>query len=112
MGKIINKIYASREELQHHNTEFEQAVALANRVLDKPYIDPDGDICLLARQFLCLAEGRKIYSQQYVRVPMEPTKAMTDAGILQCRTEDHLEIEVENIWHAMISAAQIDKVGE
>lgn len=29
-----------------------QAIALAHRVLDKPYIDPDGDICLLARQFL------------------------------------------------------------
>ena len=33
-------------------TEKEQAIALANRVLDKPYVDPDGDICLLARQFL------------------------------------------------------------
>jgi hypothetical protein len=32
--------------------EKQEAIALANRVLDKPYIDPDGDICLLARQFL------------------------------------------------------------
>ena len=32
--------------------EAEQAFILANRVLDKPYIDPDGDICLLARQYL------------------------------------------------------------
>ena len=33
-------------------SEKDDAVKLANRVLDKPYIDPDGDICLLARQFL------------------------------------------------------------
>lgn len=33
-------------------SEKDDAVKLANRVLDKPYIDPDGDICLLSRQFL------------------------------------------------------------
>jgi hypothetical protein len=33
-------------------TELEDAVTLANRVLEEPYIDPDGDICTLARQFL------------------------------------------------------------
>jgi hypothetical protein len=33
-------------------TELEDAIRIANAVLDKPYIDPDGDICLLARQFL------------------------------------------------------------
>lgn len=33
-------------------SERDEAIALANRVLDKPRIDPDGDICLLARQFL------------------------------------------------------------
>lgn len=32
--------------------ETAEAVRLAHRVLDKPYIDPDGDIALLARQFL------------------------------------------------------------
>lgn len=37
-------------------TEFQQAIALADRVLDKPYIDPDGDICMLARQFNRLNE--------------------------------------------------------
>lgn len=31
--------------------ELLDALKLADRVLDKPYIDPDGDICLLARQF-------------------------------------------------------------
>ena len=33
-------------------SERDDAIALANRVLDKPTIDPDGDICMLARQFL------------------------------------------------------------
>ena len=33
-------------------SEIDDAVRLANAVLDKPFIDPDGDICLLARQFL------------------------------------------------------------
>jgi len=32
--------------------ERETAILLAHRVLDKPHIDPDGDICMLARQFL------------------------------------------------------------
>ena len=33
-------------------SEKEEAVRLANAVLEKPYIDPDGDISVLARQFL------------------------------------------------------------
>ena len=33
-------------------TEKEEAVKLANAVLEKPYLDPDGDISVLARQFL------------------------------------------------------------
>jgi hypothetical protein len=33
-------------------SESDDAVLLANRVLDRPYIDPDGDICMLARQLL------------------------------------------------------------
>lgn len=41
--------------------EFDDAVALANRVLDKPYIDPDGDICMLARQFLRLVEKKNAF---------------------------------------------------
>lgn len=39
--------------------EREEAIALANRVLDKPYIDPDSDICLLARQFLRALEAQE-----------------------------------------------------
>lgn len=33
-------------------SEREDAIRLANAVLDKPHIDPDGDVCMLARQFL------------------------------------------------------------
>lgn len=32
--------------------EREKAIQLANKVLDTPYIDPDGDLCVLARHFL------------------------------------------------------------
>jgi hypothetical protein len=38
-------------------TERDEAIKLAHAVLDKPYIDPDGDICMLARQFLRAVEG-------------------------------------------------------
>lgn len=37
-------------------SEYDDAIKLANTVLDKPFIDPDGDICLLARQFLRLVD--------------------------------------------------------
>lgn len=45
-------------------TEYERAIELANRVLDKPYIDPDGDICVLARQFLRAVELADKYKWQ------------------------------------------------
>ena len=32
------------------------AVQIANRALDNPSLDPDGDLCILARQFLRLHE--------------------------------------------------------
>lgn len=43
-------------------TERDDAIKLANRILDKPNIDPDGDICLLARQFL-----REVEQLDYLR---------------------------------------------
>jgi hypothetical protein len=46
-----------RERKDWMSDEFADAIDLANRVLDKPWIDPDGDICLLARQFLRLVDG-------------------------------------------------------
>ena len=33
-------------------TEFQDTIALANHVLDRPNADPDGDEAMLARQFL------------------------------------------------------------
>jgi hypothetical protein len=38
-------------------SEQQWAMQLANRILDKPGIDPDGDLCVLARQ-LCRASER------------------------------------------------------
>lgn len=32
------------------------AVQIANRALDNPSLDPDGDLCVLARQFLRLRD--------------------------------------------------------
>lgn len=34
------------------NNELEDAIILANKVLDDYRLDPDGDLCILARQFL------------------------------------------------------------
>jgi hypothetical protein len=48
-------------------TELEQAVILADKVLDKPYIDPDGDICLLARQFLRLIESSRTAVEDQIK---------------------------------------------
>jgi hypothetical protein len=33
-------------------TEKDEAIALAERVLDRPYADPDDDLAVLARQLL------------------------------------------------------------
>lgn len=33
-------------------SERDDAIRLANTILDEPHLDPDGDVCLLARQFL------------------------------------------------------------
>ena len=41
-------------------SERDDAIKLANRVLDKPSIDPDGDICVLARQFLIALEKHTV----------------------------------------------------
>lgn len=41
--------------------ELTDPVALANRILDRPYEDPDGDIAILARQFL---RAREIIDRQ------------------------------------------------
>lgn len=38
-------------------TETEEAIALANRVLDRVNADPDDDMAILARQFLRAHEG-------------------------------------------------------
>lgn len=39
--------------------EIELAVRLADKVLDRPYADPDDDLAMLARQFLRTLEAAK-----------------------------------------------------
>lgn len=47
-------------------TEKQEAVVLANRVLDRPSADSDDDLAILARQFLRLRElvGRRVAYEQ------------------------------------------------
>ena len=50
--------YTQAEEERASSGETAHAVLLANRVLDNPSLDPDGDLCVLARQFLRAHEAR------------------------------------------------------
>ena len=43
--------------------EREDAIKLANRVLERPYADPDDDLAVLARQFLRCTEIRDLYTE-------------------------------------------------
>ena len=38
--------------MEHMDNEMQRAIALADRVLDRPDADPDDDLAVLARQFL------------------------------------------------------------
>jgi hypothetical protein len=38
-------------------TELEEAIALANKILDRNYADPDDDLAILSRQFLRAREA-------------------------------------------------------
>ena len=54
--------------------EREDAIRLANKILDDASRDPDDDLSMLSRQFLRALEGN------VVLVPSEPTAAMVSAG--------------------------------
>jgi hypothetical protein len=47
---------AKEKAMAEEPNEFRRAQILADCVLEKPFIDPDGDICMLARQFQRLCE--------------------------------------------------------
>ncbi len=60
-------------------SERESAVRIANCVLDKPYIDPDGDECVVARQFLRAIEREAARAA----VPAAPdVRKLLDAAML------------------------------
>lgn len=56
-----------------NNREFDDAVKLAHRVLDRPSGDPDDDLAVLARQFLRSVE----------RLSGMPADEVLDWGALQ-----------------------------
>ncbi len=63
------------------DSEFDDAVRLANIVLDKPYIDPDGDICMLARQFLRAVEREGVGKWQTIKsAPKDGTEVLIGGG--------------------------------
>jgi hypothetical protein len=53
---LVTEIIAKETAVVNGETEFEFAVRLANKVLDRPYGDPDDDLAVLARQFLRAVE--------------------------------------------------------
>lgn len=56
------------------------AVKLANYVLDRQSIDPDGDICLLARQFLRKLESMRSVVHACGGHVFVPSSAIRDAN--------------------------------
>ena len=62
-------------------SEEAQAMLLAERILDKPYIDPDGDICLLARQLLRAHEKIEALKQEAHRALFGAKAAETEMSI-------------------------------
>lgn len=74
--------------------EYEQAKRIANRFLDKPYADPDGDEAVLARQFLRLVEKQEA---------VEKIRAQYQS---QAKFADHEPAAyfrefVDKLWHAL-----------
>jgi hypothetical protein len=50
------------------NTESEEAKILADRVLDRPYADPDDDLAILARQYLRAADTIERITDEVTRL--------------------------------------------
>ena len=68
-------------------TEKEDALRLAHAVLDKPHIDPDGDISMLARQFLRARE-----EIDAMREALEPFAKFADG--LSEKTPDDISLGI------------------
>lgn len=62
-------------------TEYDEAVLLANRVLDRPNADPDDDLAMLSRQFLRQAEAVE-------RLRAGIRKHMNQRGDDRCHLDD------------------------
>lgn len=44
-------------------SEIEEALVLANRILDRPNADPDDDLAVLSRQLIRVTESRDFYKK-------------------------------------------------
>lgn len=78
-------------------TDQENAAALANKILDKPHIDPDGDTCVLARQLLRARERIaqwEGFSAAQDQIILERTKAL-DGLLLVCGRNDDAFMDFE-----------------
>ncbi len=80
-------------------SERDDAIRLANAVLDKPFIDPDGDICLLARQLLRETERAEAASPQWRDISTAPKTGF----ILCASTRDWLP----EVWNAELYWASL-----
>lgn len=61
-------------------TEREQALILANAVLDDPYYDPDGDMSVLARQLLRRTEELEAYKAAYLELVTPNPNQLLEKG--------------------------------
>lgn len=76
------------------NSEQELAIKMANRALDIPFIDPDGDLCTISRQFLRAVEResnlKSIIAEQAKEIE-RLTEAYRSMGDEWDKTEEELE---------------------
>jgi hypothetical protein len=90
-------------------SERDDAIRLANAVLDDASRDPDDDLAMISRQFLRSLE------RHIVSVPAEPTEAMISAGydrlskLYEQKATSGMEIRetAARAYRAMIAAAPV-----
>ena len=89
-------------------TETEQAIALADRVLDRPYSDPDDDLAVLSRQFL---RARLLVDKYKWQVRDTCTRAETaEARIAELEAQADAEIAArQKLFDAVMDDAEQQK---
>ena len=78
-------------------TEYEETVQMANRILERPYADPDDDLAMLSRQFLRAveraesAEKFKRWVHEYIDAHGVPHHPPGVHGAEGCRIGDRMD---------------------